>query len=517
MVFMLFVLLSPTLNAYGQVLIWDPVGDGIHYRKYSLPGPNVVHVARLVRSNPNAIIESSIAQGKLSGGLETVRGMAHRYDQAINTWGQAWGSRNKVVVTINGFYYDTHTGIPRSGQVNSGWYAKRFDNLSGESGFAWKYDRSVFIGHCVTHAPERQFIDHPASGTRVEIDGVNVGRSNDRLIFYTPQFDATTRTDDNGLEILVEMKRPTLIIPTPAYAKGFVREIREQRGSTSIPFDHIVLSAHGSKADRLESLNIGDEIRISQEIVHLDKDCQTKYPLDWTKTYASIGGGYHFLVNGKIVRYTDDGAIYKHPRTAIAFNDSYVYFIVVDGRDPEYSVGMTINELALFARDTLGATSAIAEDGGGSSTMVINGMVVNRPNAELESNRVYLPFVAKEIDPSQSSTSQEIGGGQAPLGSAAIERTVANGMMMVVVQPMQKTATFSAGDAIMTNADLEIRLGPGNSPSIATVPQGTPGMILEHLNDLNGVLAKGSYWWKVRFGEVEGWAAEEMLSRLQAP
>ena len=35
--------------------------------------------------------------------------------------------------------------------VQSGWYAKRFDDLGGGSGFAWKLDRSAFIGECVDH------------------------------------------------------------------------------------------------------------------------------------------------------------------------------------------------------------------------------------------------------------------------------------------------------------------------------------------------------------------------------
>jgi len=28
---------------------------------------------------------------------------------------------------------------------------------------------------------------------------------------------------------------------------------------------------------------------------------------------------------------------------------------------------------------------------------------------------------------------------------------------------------------------------------------------------LNGILAKGLYWWKVAFGDYEGWVSEEYL------
>ena len=68
--------------------------------------------------------------------------------------------RNQVVVAINGSYFDWNNGIPQGGQVHSGWYSKRYDNMGGWSGFAWKLDRSAFIGECVFHRPEKQFITY---------------------------------------------------------------------------------------------------------------------------------------------------------------------------------------------------------------------------------------------------------------------------------------------------------------------------------------------------------------------
>ena len=62
--------------------------------------------------------------------------------------------------------------------------------------------------------------------------------------------------------------------------------------------------------------------------------------------------------------------------------------MVVDGRQPGYSVGMTLEELAHFMRTQLGNFSLSKEnayqglnlDGGGSSTMVVEGEVVNSPS-----------------------------------------------------------------------------------------------------------------------------------------
>lgn len=67
------------------------------------------------------------------------------------------------------------------------------------------------------------------------------------------------------------------------------------------------------------------------------------------------------------------------PRTAVAvLEDGSIAFVVVDGRS-DASAGMTLTELAAYAQ-SLGAVSAYNLDGGGSSTMVVDGEVVNAPS-----------------------------------------------------------------------------------------------------------------------------------------
>jgi hypothetical protein len=356
-------------------------------------------------------------------------------------------------------------------------------------------------------------------GKTLWIDNINAAREANQLILYTPQFDTSTKTDNSGIEILVELTRPSLVIPGPNYfVKGYVRGIRNNQGSTLIPFDHVVLSAHGTKADKLLGVNIGDEIRISQEITHYKQDCSTLNSTSWTKTYASIGGSFVFLKDSQIIHYNDLGALERHPRTAIAYNDAYVFFIVVDGRDPENSIGMTIDELALFSRDTLGATWGINQDGGGSSTMVINGVVVNRPNANLYEQKIYFPLISGKAQPllpppdAVSKTLEEASPKLLPLASGGFERYVANGMLMVVIEPKEQSSRFTPDDLIITTTNTNIRLGPGtNYGVIAIAPEYSIGVILDHMNDLNGVLAKGYYWWKVSINGIQGWIAEPFI------
>lgn len=467
---------SSAQSAHTDSSGWETVGDGIEYREFRLPGPNRAFVARMDRNNPDVILESSIAQGTLAHGKETVSGMASRYDQAINTWDGNWGSRNQVVVAINGSYYNPETGVPHPGLIHSGWYVKEFGDLGGGSGFAWKSDRSAFIGGCVYHQSARQVITNIYTGYTRWINDINRVRRVNRNVIYTPQYDRYSHQYDSTVEFLVELIQPMGILSLPDMNIGIVREISDGQGSIPIPFDHIVISAHGySRIALLENYKVGDVVGISLEITHLENNCETPNPLDWTSTYASVGGNYFFLQEGVIQSIDDLGAIQRHPRTAICFNDAFIYFIVIDGRNDQYSIGMTTTELGAFCKDTLGASWGINQDGGGSSTMWVNGEVKNSP-------------------------------------SDGQERWVGNGMMMVVVEPMDRSTAFWPGDQVKTLSATNLHLGPGtNYAPISSVAENTEGVILPHLNYLNGVLAKGTYWWKVNFSGAVGWVDEAAL------
>lgn len=82
-----------------------------------------------------------------------------------------------------------------------------------------------------------------------------------------------------------------------------------------------------------------------------------------------VGGGAHWLVvNGVDGSWGGDT---REPRTSAGYtNDQVVYLVVVDGRKPEYSVGLELTDVAKIMR-SLGTYQAINLDGGGSSTMVI--------------------------------------------------------------------------------------------------------------------------------------------------
>ena len=68
----------------------------------------------------------------------------------------------------------------------------------------------------------------------------------------------------------------------------------------------------------------------------------------------------------------------SNPRTAIGITKDQHYLLVVSDGRTEASEGLSLYELALFMSE-LGVETAYNLDGGGSSTMVFNGSVVNQP------------------------------------------------------------------------------------------------------------------------------------------
>lgn len=513
---------------------WVPVAPGVDFQRFRLADPNNVHVARMDRTNLGVFIESSIGQGRLSGGLEPVTSQFQRYEGALNYWGEAWGQTNNILVAINGSFF-TPDGVPDRGVIHSGWYAKRFTDNQNGSGFVWKLNRTAFVGQCVRHDGAKQVITYlkyfdPADpvASQQKYQGINTPRGADEIIVYTSQYDRSTKTDSSGVEILVELVKPKLVIPLPNYVEGKVIQIRDEKGDTSIPFDHVVISgSSGSKRLKLlENLQVGDLVGFSSALKHYsDDDCTTPAPGDWSKAYAAVGGSFYFLENGVINTFSDGGANVRSPRTAIAFNDQYIFFIVVDGRDEGVSIGMNMAQLGAFARDTLGATHGINQDGGGSSTMVVDGVLMNTPSdlTEVPCPAIYFPIATKPKKnsspaelPAEAQEIQETGA-EEPAAELKcykhVERWVSNGMMMVAATPQAMSFNFSETQSVQTAGPTDVYLGPGtNYALLTTVPGGTSGTIMPHANNLNGVYAKGTYWWKVNFNNgVKGWVAEPSL------
>ena len=105
-------------------------------------------------------------------------------------------------------------------------------------------------------------------------------------------------------------------------------------------------------------------------------------PVDTRKAYHGLSGYHALLVDGKNRGKMAD----LHPRSAVGItrNGRHLILMTADGRQPGYSEGLTTAETAEWMK-MLGAYNALNLDGGGSTTLVIEGSnknpeLVNRPS-----------------------------------------------------------------------------------------------------------------------------------------
>jgi len=102
---------------------------------------------------------------------------------------------------------------------------------------------------------------------------------------------------------------------------------------------------------------------------------------------SQVVGGFPMLLSGGervgdlLVGENPSFAAARHPRTAVGFDSAreLLWMVGVDGRQPGYSDGMSLPELAGLM-EALGVTDAVNLDGGGSTVMVLRGVAVSRPS-----------------------------------------------------------------------------------------------------------------------------------------
>ncbi len=224
-----------------------------------------------------------------------------------------------------------------------------------------------------------------------DLSGVNRERKDNEAILFTPFFGASTRTEARGTEISLRRCKDGKL-------RGSFRDIvcrrtdrKDGSGNAVIPRDGLVISfgpefsspddVVRSRLERLGKPGSKDiKIRIINPIL-LDGGAFT---VDKT---VDITNGIPLLIrNSKIdITWEKEKASKsfvetRHPRTAVAkLKDGKFLMITVDGRQPGVSVGMNLNELAEYLLG-LGAVDAMNLDGGGSTTMFLDGKVVNKPS-----------------------------------------------------------------------------------------------------------------------------------------
>lgn len=222
--------------------------------------------------------------------------------------------------------------------------------------------------------------------------GINRERKDNDLVIYTPDFGRFTLTNPDGVEVVVDRNLR-------------VFSIKPQSGSSFIPDNGCVLSATGTRSQQLLAA-VRDKMRVDfvYEIQTLDSEPErlttitTKHVKKRSSTIIQVdeslvAGVPQLIKNGKIdITWQEEKSSKsfvetRHPRTAVAkLKDGKFLMITVDGRT-ESSGGIGLQDLAEYLL-SLGATDAMNLDGGGSTTMFVDGKVVNHPSDKEGERRV---------------------------------------------------------------------------------------------------------------------------------
>lgn len=203
--------------------------------------------------------------------------------------------------------------------------------------------------------------------SEIPLDGLNRPRKEGEIILFTPCFHRTTLTNPDGVEVVV--------------VDGIIQSI-VRGGSTKIPENGFVLSIQ-EKHPLSDGFEIGMPLRVITQINPLTGITS---PDEWDSLDYIIGGAPLLLYNNaRIIDLQSEQTIptflsNRHARTAIGIlpNGNWI-FVVVD--KTELFDGMTMYELSDLMVQ-LGCMHALNLDGGGSSTMVCDGVIKNSPHGD---------------------------------------------------------------------------------------------------------------------------------------
>jgi hypothetical protein len=206
--------------------------------------------------------------------------------------------------------------------------------------------------------------------------GLNEQRKNDMVVLYTPTYGPSTHVN-GGRNLVLEKEGQSPWLPL---RPGEIYHARvatiTTNGNAQIPPNSMLLSI-GPAVRNLPEVKPGATLQISTATVP-----------DLKGIKVALGGGPGLLHKGtafpKVAppgvskEWSQRSKYERNPRTAMGWSDTHVFFVVVDGRQANLSVGMTLGELAEYFKK-LGCTEALNLDGGKSAQMWVQGRIRNSP------------------------------------------------------------------------------------------------------------------------------------------
>lgn len=333
------------------------VAPGVIHTQFTLPGPFTLDVLEVDSKNPHITFETY----KPAGGLTKTTVQAAANDKP----------GHRVIGAVNADFFSFETGWPVNNQVVNGKPVLGQSTIKSQ--FVFTKEKKVFIdGFSFAGSVIAK------NNSISQINKINYTRTADQMLFYTSFKGATTGTDASGSEAVLELVSPMWVMNDTL--KFVVTE--KTIGNATIPANGAVLSGAGTAASFITTnIAVGDTIKLW--LAYNPRTAGVSVS-DITQVIAGNG---RIIKNGvpypTIGNYDGSGVDFneaRHPRTFVGQNadSTKIYLCTVDGRQAT-SVGMNFTEMANFLTK-FGVTNAFNLDGGGSTTMVVRGAVVNSPS-----------------------------------------------------------------------------------------------------------------------------------------
>lgn len=330
------------------------VAPGVRHTVYQKPGPYAIHVLEIDLREPTVQIESFRLQGLVKTTTQALANEREGYH---------------VVAAINADFFSFQTGWPL------GIHAMR-----GKLIHAAPTSRSHIAFDCKKRPLIEQFSFRGSISTkygdRFQIDRVNEPRTQNRVTLYTSEWDTLLAVSPGDLVLQARLAGTEWSIGDTL--RVVVMSLQSE-SPTQIGYHEvaILVSEAEVKSKLQEKLRLRDTLALYLGL--------NPYV---TEVQEVVGGAGRLLRNGlydstaiiKSERLASNFLTTRHPRTFVGFDrdTTTLFFCTVDGRQ-ELSIGMSFQEMADFLQ-SIGAWNAINLDGGGSTTMVVEGQIVNSPS-----------------------------------------------------------------------------------------------------------------------------------------
>jgi exopolysaccharide biosynthesis protein len=328
--------------------------------------PGVTHIS-ILKDGPFAINVLVVDLDSKNLRLESFRptGLVRTSEQATRNSREG----HVVLAAINADFFSFKTGWPVNIQVQNGEFV-----------FGTQTQRS----HLILDEKNRPHIQRTSfegwvrslRGKSSAISGINDVHKENAIILHTSFSDTATSSTGGGKVISVRLLNAswsvcdTLRIVVNGMGSHDLAHIPQGEAALWIG-DGTSVSSAG------DEVNVGDTLLVYLGIRPEIRNAKT-----------ILGGVGMIVANGKPVsdsinvgeKTNVNFLTARHPRTFVGFDrdTTKLFLCVVDGRQ-QTSVGMNFREMAEFLL-SLGVWNAVNFDGGGSTTMVVRGKIVNSPS-----------------------------------------------------------------------------------------------------------------------------------------